>query len=358
MSMDSVRDDHELNATLAHKPRRVVFRSDATKDIGLGHVMRCIALGSTLVERGWDVALATANPPVVVKEAASEFGITCVPTDAAGSPDLIIVDGYHFTTDFYDQLDRRGLVYAVIDDYARTTARHPALIIDQNPGVTVEHYGQWAAGTTFALGLDFALVRSAVRARRFAHDNTQSLGERGTQILLSMGGSDPRRWTVPIARALDRHDIDVTVVVGAASADASDTLAQLQDLGCITICNPHEFVADLAVSAIAVVGAGTTLWESAALGTPSIGLVIADNQAGPAEAATALGFTSTLDLRREVSSEELNALADEVAQRVTTLLADQSRLATMSALGSTAVDGRGPERVADLVAATLTNRMG
>jgi spore coat polysaccharide biosynthesis predicted glycosyltransferase SpsG len=53
----------------------------------------------------------------------------------------------------------------------------------------------------------------------------------------------------------------------------------------------------LASAHVAVLAAGSSLWEACAVGTPSIGLVVADNQAASANAAAKLGFTRVVDCR-------------------------------------------------------------
>jgi spore coat polysaccharide biosynthesis predicted glycosyltransferase SpsG len=52
-----------------------------------------------------------------------------------------------------------------------------------------------------------------------------------------------------------------------------------------------------------VLAAGSSLWEACAVGTPSIGLVVADNQVASANAAAKLGFTRVIDCRKSFSVE-------------------------------------------------------
>jgi len=62
-------------------------------------------------------------------------------------------------------------------------------------------------------------------------------------------------------------------------------------------------VSSLASAHVAVLAAGSSLWEACAVGTPSIGLVVADNQIASANAAAKLGFTRAIDCRKSFSVE-------------------------------------------------------
>jgi spore coat polysaccharide biosynthesis predicted glycosyltransferase SpsG len=60
----------------------------------------------------------------------------------------------------------------------------------------------------------------------------------------------------------------------------------------------------LAGAHVAVLAAGSSLWEACAVGTPSIGLIVADNQFQLAMEARRLGLVHVIDVR-EMSHYEL-----------------------------------------------------
>ena len=55
-----------------------VLRADASDLIGVGHVMRSLALGEALLDAGFDVVLATVDLPAGMREEARKCGITVV----------------------------------------------------------------------------------------------------------------------------------------------------------------------------------------------------------------------------------------------------------------------------------------
>jgi spore coat polysaccharide biosynthesis predicted glycosyltransferase SpsG len=78
------------------------------------------------------------------------------------------------------------------------------------------------------------------------------------------------------------------------------------------------------------------MWETASLGIPSVALVVADNQVGPANAAERLGITCSIDVRQH---RDIDVIISKI------LGIDQSERESMSRLGPEIVDGKGSLRV-------------
>ncbi|HRQ61257.1 MAG TPA: hypothetical protein PLO23_07095, partial [Alphaproteobacteria bacterium] len=51
---------------------KAVFRCDASRDIGSGHVYRCMALADELQKRGWDIAFAATPESANIVPALSQ----------------------------------------------------------------------------------------------------------------------------------------------------------------------------------------------------------------------------------------------------------------------------------------------
>ena len=198
-------------------PPFAVLRADADPNIGMGHLMRTLALGEGLVELGWRVALAFNAPPEVAPatETASiawspVSGHTGTVEDAlqvaALEPDLVVVDGYQFDASFYVELGDRGCRYAVIDDNGETSARDPVLVLNQNPHAAASTYAHLPS-SRLLLGLEFALLRRAIRDIEAEGGGA----EHRARVLVSIGGSDPLGLTVPVVTELAHLDVDLRV---------------------------------------------------------------------------------------------------------------------------------------------------
>ena len=163
-----------------------------------------------------------------------------------------------------------------------------------------------------------------------------------------MGGADPDNATLKIVRALQRLETDTLEVVVAmgASYPHGDALHQAitrtsdtATARAIAVVRNTAAMPDLMAWAdFAVSAGGTTAWELAYMGVPSLLVILASNQLRSVNGLTALGVAENLGWHRDVTESD-------VAEAVECLRTDCNRRASMSAAGQALVDGRGVERV-------------
>jgi spore coat polysaccharide biosynthesis predicted glycosyltransferase SpsG len=166
-------------------------------------------------------------------------------------------------------------------------------------------YADLPASTRLLLGPEFALLREGLPRR------SDPIAGAGTRVVIAMGGTDPLGLTQPIADALSAYDVRVA---NAANFDG--------------------LIDSFSWADVAVIAAGTTMWEVGYIGIPAVAVVVADNQRAAAKAADAAGFVVSVD-------------ATDVARTVDSLSNDPERRITMRAAGQTLFDGTGAARVAD-----------
>lgn len=281
-----------------------VLRADASSSIGVGHVMRSLSLGEALLDEGFGVELISCGLVPSLQSLATEYGIhivelPCAPRsgeDAAfilkRNADIVVVDGYEFSRDFFEVLEESATPFAVIDDNAETNAIAPRLVINQNPHAHVEMYAQMQGKPELLLGLQYAMVRKEVREVA-----TMNLPAREGEVFVAMGGADFLGLTAPIVEALAVTGLQIRVAVGHANTQRAQIQKLTDQYGHVTLIEQQDYVASLASAHVAVLAAGSSLWEACAVGTPSIGLVVAENQFASANAAQNLGFTRIVDCR-------------------------------------------------------------
>jgi UDP-2,4-diacetamido-2,4,6-trideoxy-beta-L-altropyranose hydrolase len=321
----------------------VLIRADASPSGGVGHVMRSIALAQELTARGATVHFACRSLTSLARDRLRDEGFATTEVDsaatlgevtAATAPDWTVVDlGTAFEPAELGDLAGRVLV---VDDLGQAFRSWPDLVLNQN---------LHAAGTVYT-GVDddrilrgptYLLFRDEFLRALAARDDTPRRG-----VLLSLGGTDPLRLTLPFTDAIAAA-VEAPLVVFASSAHPD--IARLRGRTAATRALAlHEDVRDvtrfMVQAELAVTSGGTTVWELAALGVPTLVGSVA-----PIEDLTLAGLREhgLFDVLGRLDQLDPHDLAARVRQR----LANPTWLAACGSLARSTVDGHGRRRVAD-----------
>ena len=289
-----------------------VLRADASGLIGVGHVMRSLALGEALLDAGFDAVLASVDLPAGMREEARKCGITVVDLqcDPFGFDDalatlslngaVLVIDGYKFEREFFAELENRATSFVVIDDNVETKALAPSVVINQNPHATAEMYAHMSGTPQLLLGLQYVLLRREVREA-----TKLSVVPVAKKVFVAMGGSDFLNLTEPIVRALRDLDIELCVAVGPTNSQRQQIEETVRSIPRARVTLQADYITELASSSLAILAAGSSLWEAAALGVPSIGLIVAGNQMNAAQAFLNDGLLDVVDCREGVQFEQI-----------------------------------------------------
>lgn len=330
-----------------------VFRTDASAELGGGHVMRCLTLARALESLGWhcDFAVNDAAPAIVpaltkrkplVLDGTTEGTAEALRRNWPGGVDWLIVD--HYGIDGSVETACRGSVGAImaIDDLA--DRRHDCdVLLDQTFRRRAEDYAGLVPESCRVLtGSDYALLRPAFAAARSSSLARRQAGVGLRRLLVSLGATDPENHSRDVLNGIAESGLRlaVDVVLGAGARHLDDIRALCADLP-----QPAELHVDttdmpglMARADLAIGAAGTSTWERCCLGLPSLLVVIAENQRRSAEAVSAAGAAEQLDGPRA-------GLAERTATALQRLAAAPAALQQMSARAAAICDGRGGERI-------------
>jgi spore coat polysaccharide biosynthesis predicted glycosyltransferase SpsG len=188
------------------------------------------------------------------------------------------------------------------------------------------------------VGPEFLMIRSEIkRAKQLVLKEPPS----SPQILVVLGGADPRGLTAVIGSALSEFASENRVVIVGSDDNAVSGGANLTTRGGVIYSPRSTFVEELARSTLVISAAGTTSGELLFLGIPSIFIPVVDNQVENAQALENLAFSSVLWPDSPDFGQRLVVMVGEViAQRHSETLFDASYAE---------IDGFGAQRVASLL---------
>jgi len=331
----------------------LVFRFEASQNIGLGHAYRCMALIEKInIDRLFSVVVISKKLPSFLIEKLQGFNAkvhlldTClnVAQEIQAIDTLckqtncrsIILDGYQFDALYRKTLSSLGLHITCFDDVNELDGLHCDLVINALPFAHSLGYEKSAPIAMQLLGLPYSIIRQEfMKAPVVEYCNRKS-------ILVNFGGSDVLNFTLPMIKLLmksllaEKHEI---IIVTGGAFDKRDEVQKL----CLTagfehIHNCNEMSTVMNKCKLAICAPGSIVYELAYCAVPSVFITAADNQLLSAKAHQTLGWCDVID------GQEKNALQQAI--KVAELLCDDViKLEERSVKASLLVDGQGVERI-------------
>lgn len=360
---------------------KLAIRADASVEIGIGHVMRCLTLADrvralggaclfvcrptngnmidAIQSRGHSVAEIQdtdnfaygdhPNPPDnahwlggnwqtdadFTQIVASEFGAEC-----------LIVDHYALDKEWERRVRYGGVKILAIDDLADRP--HDAdVLLDQNFGRLASAYDDLVRpeclrliGTTYAiLRPEFAELRQAALEKRLEKSERN-------RLLISMGGIDKDNASGAILGALSRlekvEEFQVSVVLGSAAPWLQEINFQAASLPFQTtvLVNVTDMAELMFQSDLCLGAGGSTTWERCCLALPTAMAVLADNQRETTDAIVQKGQALALDVANTANLER--QLSEVIA-----LMSDKCAYQDLAQKCAEITDGGGAQRVVD-----------
>lgn len=338
----------------------VLVRADSGPRIGMGHVVRQLALARELAARGAEVVFVTRTVEPRVEAAGFRSLALDLPAPepsrpwaaadqvadaratialAGGAVDTVIVDSYGLDRTWESEVRAIAGRIVAVDDLADRT-REVDVVVDQNwygAGSDARYDGVVPDGARRLVGPRHALLHHDYAAAR---RTSAPRAWPPRRVLVSFGGTDPggeTRAVVDALRASGRDlglDLEVDVVVGTPAAVSEELRASVAALpGAELRVALPSLVPSLAAADLAFGASGTATWERMCLDVPAVVTTTAPHQSGVTRALAEAGFTTWAGLSGQVG-------ADGYRDLVAALLADGPRLAPPL------VDGHGAARVA------------
>jgi UDP-2,4-diacetamido-2,4,6-trideoxy-beta-L-altropyranose hydrolase len=294
--------------------KKVFIRVDGSQLIGLGHLVRCIALAQMLKDE-FDVQFFSREIPDKIIADIRKCGFLFTKIDDEHSffstltgKEIVVLDNYFFDSGYQKHIKELGCKLVCIDDL-HDKHFYADLIINQVPDSKVSGYkAQYY--TQFALGTDYVLLRSpflkaATNKKRTSNNENLFICFGGADNLnystktLSIVLSDSRFKKIIVVTGIAFHFLDKLLPV----VNSDNRVQHFHDV------DESKMLALLMKSDIAIVPASGILLEVLAAGCTVISGMYVNNQQFVLDAYKSAGM---IESAQDFSSSYLTAAIDRI----------------------------------------------
>lgn len=335
--------------------RNIVFRTDASRTIGSGHIMRCLALAEAWRDSQGEVFFVSACDAPSIEDRLKKEGMSVLHIhQEAGTlgdayetiqiaheyrADWIVVDGYHFGAEYQKKIKDAGLSLLFVDDFGHSDHYYADIVLNQNGYADISLYPRHENYTQFLLGTNYAIIRKEFLGWDRYH---RTIPDVARKILVTLGGGDPDNVTgivIEALKILNLENLEVIIVAGGLNHHYSLLEEMIIDNPHFTLKKNVENMPELMEWADIVISAGgSTCWELAFMGVPAIIIILADNQQ-----------LISQHLEHEISYVALGWYKDitrkKICDAVQLLISSPNKRSEISKKAQKLVDGKGPIRI-------------
>jgi len=334
-----------------------VIRADASKDIGIGHVMRCLALAEWLYSNNVSSLLLTKFPNELIELKVNQLkGKVIYLPDSSSPPDdfylhskwldgsedddarlcraaieqeiqyigksplFILVDHYALAAPWEKELSQYAKILVVDDLSDRPHAC--TWLVDQTFGKTeVDYLSLVPDETQLLIGPKYALIRREFIEAPASFQRNFPKSE--VRVLLSLGGVDKDNVTsmllsfIENSRNIYKKKIIMTVVTSKSNPNLEDLKTTILHMKNISLLVNVNNMSELMTNHDVCIGAaGSTSWERCVMSLPTLSIVLAENQKtiskNLAEAGAILDLGLVADITKANFFEVFNSLISNI----------------------------------------------
>lgn len=336
---------------------RLLIRVDSNPEIASGHLMRCLSIAQEANARGLDVSFLMSddcNRKIVEERGFSYYNLDTdwrhldteilKITNIIGKSkrSVILIDTYSVTSRYVNTLKKTlPVIYlgSKMEDIGQ-----PDCIINYSSDIDYPFYELHYRDSELLLGVKFAPLRKEFQ------DNSKDGISVLTDVLLTTGGADKPGFSGKfLEKNLDffvKHNLKCHVVVGSMFHDISrlEECAN-QTANVILHHNVHDMASLMKGCQLAVSANGTTVYELAACGIPTISFALVTEQESSGKA---LGKIGVVDYCGPYSSHE-NECQDRISGKLGYYMKYPDERIRLGQKSSSIIDGNGCEYIVDTI---------
>lgn len=345
----------------------LIFRCDASSEIGWGHFRRCYALAEVAQQSGrYKVHFLTRSLPRALEKKIQEIHASSqkVPEDATLEQDLqqlhsmfdmmsrkniiVCIDHYDWTYECFKELKNDPRVLLAVFDDGLKRQYHADFLINQNLEADKIAYATNSECQQL-LGPKYVMIRDEIQTLR--QHPTERVAEI-FQFVVTLGGGD--RWGHSLkaieAAKQSTSKFETHVIVGSQWPHIEKAKRLIGNHPRIHLYEDPSFFPQLMARAdLTLCGGGSTTYELAFLGVPMMTMTLAPNQNLIAQAWSDRGISDHLGAAELITPEI-------ILQRIHYWMEREQELETRGIEAQKIVDGRGKFRVLERIAKVINQR--
>jgi spore coat polysaccharide biosynthesis protein SpsF len=337
------------------KTRHVLFRCDGSSTIGIGHVMRCVAIADELrrdhgVVSGFALRsdesgarlIQRYNFPVFVPRSTELFDYRswlCELANETQAGALVLDVRDNLPTSTLEDLRNSDVLLVTVDDPSQRRLHADLAFYPPVPQVDRMDWTEFE-GRLFK-GWDWIPLR-----REISEAPARSRPNQVESLLVTTGGADPAGMAVRIVDFLNPLEKPFETVV--AAGPAFQHRRELEQAVAVASgdfrieSDPESLPALMTEADLAITSFGVTAYELAAMGVPAAYLCLTPDHQESASVFAGEGLGISLGLISEIDGERFR-------EGLLPLLETSELRHTMCRNGKKTVDGLGAKRISNLI---------
>jgi UDP-2,4-diacetamido-2,4,6-trideoxy-beta-L-altropyranose hydrolase len=206
------------------RKNRILFRVDGDSTIGLGHIMRCVAL-SQILKNEFICLFIISCPSEQIKLILQQHGEVISLTESnkikelveiykfLGKSDIIVFDGYLFDEEYITCIQKKVKATVQIDDLADRYFTSDLVINHASKNIIGKY--DVSQNTKVLCGSDYLILREEFLQQAIIENKNISKID---TVFICMGGADPTNITLKVLESCIQVDFikNIIVVTGAA----------------------------------------------------------------------------------------------------------------------------------------------
>ena len=333
---------------------KFLFRADASLTIGAGHIVRCGALASWLIERGHAVRFllskdfAQRGRDILSKLVNLEAEIYDGEGDAFSDTikyasswaDWVILDGYHFDEHWLSKLEQVPASVIIIDDYSHLQKYPVSILVNPNTRNVMGLYeGKISDDCQLFGGPEYAFLRSPFRSE-FPFRRKPKPPYR---LLVTGGGGRTDKFIKAVLTDLKQTNLTFELLVLASKNLEPSLIRNESGLHEVKFVGEFADIRDLISWAdLAITAGGSSCWEFASCGCPAIVIPLVENQRFVVDTMVDSGAAISPGWLEQLS-------AGDICKSLEQVFGPTEKFSEMSQNGQRLVDGLGVERIGTLL---------